>query len=122
MPIQSIQEVESLFKNYKVSDWELHAFTGRLPFELSFIAEFGDAFSPQDNREIHRKGEPDRLAAAARLGEFPFECLAFYKSIRFLNAKPFPGKWGIFYILPMIELMAEVRTGGGLPARAAPFH
>lgn len=43
---------------------------------------------PPDDRELVEGG-------IRRQG---FEALAFYKSRRFINQRPFPGRWGIFYL------------------------
>lgn len=37
-----------------------------------------------------------------------FEALAFYKSFRLRDSKPYPGKWGIFYLGQGIELLAQL--------------
>ena len=36
------------------------------------------------------------------------EALAFYKSFRFRDCKPYPGKWGIFYLGQGIELLTHL--------------
>lgn len=36
------------------------------------------------------------------------EALAFYKSFRFRDCKPYPGKWGIFYLGQGIELLTQL--------------
>lgn len=36
-----------------------------------------------------------------------FEALAFYKSIRFIGMKPFPGLWGAFYLKDALAYLAK---------------
>lgn len=52
-----------------------------------------------------------------------FETLAFYKSRRFISARPFPGRWGIFYIKQaLIYLESQISQsypGYGNPKKLA---
>lgn len=55
--------------------------------------------------------EDDRELIEGGLRHRGMEVLAFYKSRRFLAFKPFPGKWGVFYLQPgLAYLHAEIEA------------
>lgn len=65
----------------------------------------------------------DRKLLAGGIRHYGFEALAFYKSKRFINQNPYPGKWGIFYIKHGIsyirDLISAKYSGYGNPKKLA---
>ena len=51
--------------------------------------------------------EKDRELIAGGIRARGFEALAFYKSIRFIDMKPFPGLWGAFYLRDALDYLAK---------------
>jgi len=65
----------------------------------------------------------DRDLLDGGIREVGFDVFAFYKSRRFINARPYPGKWGIFYLEHGVsrvrELIEATYPGYGSPLRLA---
>lgn len=50
-------------------------------------------------RRVSGELDPDEIEAIeGGIRSRGFETLAFYKSRRFVSARPFPGRWGVFYL------------------------
>jgi len=56
--------------------------------------------------DIRAPSQKDREIIAGGIRANGFEAIAFYKSKRFIVSKPFPGKWGIFYIKQGLDEIA----------------
>jgi hypothetical protein len=86
---------------------------GERPFDTLLGGGFTPVGLPPDEKEIVEGG-------IRKLG---FDTLAFYKSRRFINRRPFPGKWGIFYIKTgLLYVAGEIAAsypGYGDPRRLA---
>ena len=65
----------------------------------------------------------DRKLLAGGFRHYGFEAIAFYKSRRYVHQKPYPGKWGIFYIKHGIsyvkDFIAAKYPGYGDPKKLA---
>ena len=59
----------------------------------------GDVMERMAGRRVSGELDPDEVEAIeGGIRSRGFETLAFYKSRRYLSARPFPGRWGIFYL------------------------
>lgn len=67
--------------------------------------------------------DQERALLDGALREVGFDVYAFYKSRRHLSARPYPGKWGIFYLRHGISRIAELieatYPGSGVPEQLA---
>lgn len=67
--------------------------------------------------------DEDRKLLAGGVRHYGFEAIAFYKSRRAVHQKPYPGKWGIFYIKHGIsyvkDLISAKYPGYGDPKKLA---
>lgn len=79
------------------------------------ILEHSDIPSPLDDE--------DRNLLDGAIREVGFDCYAFYKSRRDIATRPYPGKWGIFYIDKGVyrvkELIESTYPGYGFTLRLA---
>ena len=114
MPISSLEQIEKLFSDCPKNNQLIP--DQRLPLDRSTMIDLEndviDNFANLPNREIARgddlaKGTLSRAAALSGLTEVPFDCIAFYKSMRYRDAYPFIGRWGVFYIYPLLKLFSE---------------
>jgi len=82
----------------EIADEDVH------PFEAPANgSESLDGPAPILSRPLH-DDEQSRVDRAIR--EIGFEAIAFYKSRRFIQQRPFRGKWGIFYLRVGVEHLA----------------
>lgn len=59
----------------------------------------GDVMERMAGRRVSGELDPDEIEAIeGGIRSRGFETLAFYKSRRFVMNRPFPGRWGIFYL------------------------
>lgn len=101
------------------------------PTNLSDVVDFDEPFESEDdgvvsiNEERLTNNVADRIAGGRTFGVLDedtreaieggvrlrgFETIAFYKSKRLLSARPFAGRWGIFYLKQgLIYIESEIR-------------
>lgn len=81
------------------------------PDDVVLTSDEDDALDRVDRRP----GEPPRIAPLPRdqdeaaeggVRRLGFEALAFYKSRRHIQRRPYPGLWGIFYLKPGLTKVA----------------
>ncbi len=76
-----------------------------------------------DKRNTSRISEDDRSLLDGALREVGIDVYAFYKSRRFLQSRPYVGKWGIFYlahgVCRVAEIIRDEYPGYGDPRRLA---
>ena len=75
----------------------------------------------RDDRELLSR--EDRILLDGGIRELGFDVYTFYKSHRHAADRPYPGKWGIFYlqqgVMRVKELIEETYPGYGLSLRLA---
>jgi len=76
------------------------------------IIEDFDEFGPDSIEKLDPNGDFDSVIGG--ISEEGFEAIAFYKSFRFVNSHPARGRWGIFFIKPIISrLISEAAFDTG---------
>ena len=93
-------------------------------FTIDEEQSVSDVLERMAGRRFSVELDPDEIEAIeGGIRSRGFETLAFYKSRRLLSARPFPGRWGIFYLkqgLIYIEFqISNVYPGYGDPKKLA---
>ena len=83
----------------------VHPLTGS-----SELNDQGEQYSKRGSRLDQPLSSDEQSRVDRAIREVGFEAVAFYKSRRFSNRKPFPGKWGIFYLRTGVEYLASRMT------------
>lgn len=78
-------------KSPETDDGELHPYETEVQIEVNT-----DILSQAQHMDVPRPEDKELVEGGIRVRGL--EALAFYKSRRLISARPFPGKWGIFYL------------------------
>lgn len=101
------------------------------PTQLDRNSEIRTVFEDwrSERNQIYRSNEivvenlsnNDRRLLDGAVREIGLEAYAFYKSRRYLGKRPFPGKWGIFYLAHGISRVGEL-ISEAYPGYRDPYH
>ena len=92
------KDLDFPFDQHDADPWDREV--GSSEDELITIDEIDTMDRIYGRRNSGLSSDEDRELFAGGIRHRGMEVLAFYKSKRFINRYPYPGKWGIFYLRP----------------------